>query len=844
MSFINQIEVDSVTYDIQDANAATKGSIALDYSELTFPVPIGTNCWQGNVLYKAKQTIETSEEWTASHWEAVYMANENNKIVLVQNNEPTDSANKLWIQPTSQEYQVPTYEEFEEVAQDVNILTQIASESFNVDFSTTTVINGYINTSNKWTYSSSGNQKSYGFSINESIRKISITANDDTDATIGILKNSNNLSNQQTPNYCDGISGRIIILAGTTQEINIPTDCTYITMNKENSTTSYAPESAIFYSYRIIPNVDKTLTVEGDAADSKATGEIKKIIYGKTVDETINLTSGGRYVYASNNLGEEPALSSGQGKYAIFDISHAISGGAITITIDELTTNDQVVMLIVDENNYIVSKYVTSNKMELNPVTNKYEATILIPNGVKMCFSIYGGSDSIKVTLSPVCLSSAKIKYVSPNGSDTNSGISLDEPMATINAALRAGARTILVDGGVYYQKVDLSGITGVVKIAPATSDKLPIFYSPDSLITDFETMVDGTTKVYFAPCTKTFDNKIIWLFQDNVPDVTTEISDEDRHPLSRGKQYRCGDTVIKICSSGTTQDAIAEIEAASDYKWFYDTSNNIIYFSRPQPVTTSNPIMTSFGGSFINNKERGLTLEIIGIDIKYMGFNLTETTEATLVNCSSANVRGSSAFRWDSSVAVKLYKCEASRVFYTANAGDGFNAHSNNTNDAFAHQTCSMLFDCWAHDCCDDGYSDHERCEISIYGGLFENNGGGGVTPAVGSHCTCYNVLSRYNKEADFFYTGNPASSEGGVGGQIACYNCVAIGSGQGTNRGFRLNGSDVRGMFVNCVAINQGTGFYGESNAVGTLYNCSTINCTTAKTSHYTAYNGTPVT
>ncbi len=46
----------------------TPALITADYSELTFPVAAGTMCSHNGLLYKANQTIATSEAWTAAHW--------------------------------------------------------------------------------------------------------------------------------------------------------------------------------------------------------------------------------------------------------------------------------------------------------------------------------------------------------------------------------------------------------------------------------------------------------------------------------------------------------------------------------------------------------------------------------------------------------------------------------------------------------------------------------------------------------------------------------------------------------------------------------------------------------
>ena len=61
----------SIPADYSDLLAA----IAPVYTDLTFPVKKGRFCWQNGVLYAAKQDINTSESWTASHWIAVPVSN-------------------------------------------------------------------------------------------------------------------------------------------------------------------------------------------------------------------------------------------------------------------------------------------------------------------------------------------------------------------------------------------------------------------------------------------------------------------------------------------------------------------------------------------------------------------------------------------------------------------------------------------------------------------------------------------------------------------------------------------------------------------------------------------------
>ena len=53
----------------RDGTDATPDLITKDYANLTFPVAEGTYCYHSGLLYYAKQDIQTSEAWTAAHWQ-------------------------------------------------------------------------------------------------------------------------------------------------------------------------------------------------------------------------------------------------------------------------------------------------------------------------------------------------------------------------------------------------------------------------------------------------------------------------------------------------------------------------------------------------------------------------------------------------------------------------------------------------------------------------------------------------------------------------------------------------------------------------------------------------------
>ena len=299
--------------------------------------------------------------------------------------------------------------------------------------------------------------------------------------------------------------------------------------------------------------------------------------------------------------------------------------------------------------------------------------------------------------------------YVSVEGSDETGTGTEGLPFATITKALNAGYTDIVVKGGVYKQRItvdayDVSHDGKRVSIAPADPDGRVIFVDPDATIATTETLVSGYTKAYSATTSKTFADKNVWIFQDGVPDASTLIDDAERHPQERGQEYRCEDTKIERCAATSLAEALAEIEAANTYKWYAESGT--IYFSRPQEITAENPLCGSFSNSLFSGfASRARTLELVGIESKYMTFNVGGMSRAALKDCKSTNVYGAGAYTYDQSVSVEFVRCEAARCFYGGN-GDGFNGHSTNTGDPFSKQTTALFVDCWAHDNADDGYS------------------------------------------------------------------------------------------------------------------------------------------
>lgn len=421
-----------------------------------------------------------------------------------------------------------------------------------------------------------------------------------------------------------------------------------------------------------------------------------------------------------------------------------------------------------------------------------------------------------------------KAIYVSATGNDANSGKLSSEPVLTVNRALELGATDVLVSGGVYEQTIDLSKCNNpFVRIKNITSTGRVIFYAPDSLIAESETLVSGYTKVYSASTTHTFPSTTSKIFQDGVADEATEISDSDRHPLQRGNFYRCEDTKIHKCTSGTLSDALAEIENADVYKWFYD--DGTIYFSRPQEITDSHPLRTGlYDTVFLKNGTREKTVEMIGIECKYMRLDLM-LSNARIIDCKVSNACGT-GIRYDNAIAIELIRCEVANAYY-GTLGDGI-AATGSASYGMAKGTTISMTDCWVHDNNDDGFSDHVGCESTIIGGLYEHNGKGGILPTGGGNCTCYNVTSRNNAIGFEIAGTNEPVASGRNGQQISCFGCIAK---ENSEYGFFCNSNiDMTMRLYSCKALNNAIGFSGPYNVESSemiAVDCSGIGNTTQK-------------
>ena len=409
------------------------------------------------------------------------------------------------------------------------------------------------------------------------------------------------------------------------------------------------------------------------------------------------------------------------------------------------------------------------------------------------------------------------------NGDDTNDGLSESTAFATVSKALSvSGSDVSLSLHGNFFTPIIISG-KNAVRIR-GNDARIIIGDKIDDAV-----LVSGQTNVYVKEMASFPQEYVssgvnygLWLWQEGIEDPSSAVTAYDKHPLQKGRGYRLPYTKIpRVDGSITTASAAIEaIEQSETPVYFYDSSSHNLYFSITSGSDLSeNPVWvkkTSYYACDIQCNE--LLMDKVE---SYFGVVNLDCISSKLVGCTS--LFASHGFRWSNANAVTgsatFVRCEAGGCFYSDGNGDGFGSKVGG----------SILIDCWAHDCFDDGYSEHGGSESTIIGGLFEHNGKGGVVPS-STRITLYGVMARYNG----FRTSTPAGfcfvkQSSPVMGYLL--NCTSYGN---TNN-YLINGMDCVMICEGCHSKDADPSGYGYRNPNGyatvILRNCTHSGTGTAK-------------
>lgn len=430
----------------------------------------------------------------------------------------------------------------------------------------------------------------------------------------------------------------------------------------------------------------------------------------------------------------------------------------------------------------------------------------------------------------------AAVVYVDAvNGNDTNSGATESAALATFAAAFsKTGVDTTIILIGDTTERLNIKTKSNQRSVRLIGKRGLVNRIICGTKI-DRGTLVAGTTNVYQAPLPSFSDAAQFQLFQHEVFDENTLIPNDERHPLQRGKAYRCDSTKI----TGVT--SLEAVKTSNGYTFYYDAGTQMLYVKIKEGTTlAANPVYIP-GGSGIAGNDGSIAFEMVNIEVWYGSISLRYCHGGRAIDCAAKYAFGGGAWSWEAAIGVELIRCEAARAFSGSSTGDGFNAHSTTAGPALAKHTVATLINCWSHDNNDDGYSDHERCETTIIGGLFEYNVKAGLTPAFGCQDTIYNAYCRRQPGSGIALVGSATEAEGGKGSQIFVIGCICENNQNNFYVSGDKSGKDENfGKFVNCVSLNGSKyGYLCGANARIELNNCTDSGSPTAKSGNVIVNN-----
>lgn len=521
----------------------------------------------------------------------------------------------------------------------------------------------------------------------------------------------------------------------------------------------------------------------------------------------------------SNGLTGELTLPRFEGKENIIDL-YAKKGESVTISI----TPDTGGVGVYIKYYYADGTSITSPYIETTDPYTRYLPKELVKVGF-----IYGSSFPAENYTITVVKNTYGAIYVNSNtGSDTYWGTA-GAPVKTIAKALElCGEDATLYIAGTFRERINLKDKQErkSVKIIGAATRINRIMWC-----TEITSATSVATDVYsydIASFPSADTSYAIW--QDGISDTNTAISQDEKHPLQRGKSYRLDATKLNRVASQ------AAVTSSSVPCFYYNESTGKLYFRTVAGSSlTDNPVVLPSNDPVVYGNDGTVAFEAVNVDFCYSHLWLDKCNGARLIECS-AKYGCNGGFHWLDANGIEFVRCEACGITdYDGVYGDGFSAGTSTSSATLAKCGTAVMYDCWSHDNHDDGYSDHINNETTIDGGLFEYNDGG-ITTSYGSHDIVRNVLSRKNTEAGITVFG--AYTEGT---DTYVMNCICENNAD-YNYSVVTGGTyKTKGTFVNCISISAAVaGFYNNgTNTIMVLRNCYDYGSPSAKSGTITIVN-----
>jgi len=412
-----------------------------------------------------------------------------------------------------------------------------------------------------------------------------------------------------------------------------------------------------------------------------------------------------------------------------------------------------------------------------SPSTSPYKNTVMISEGTEILpFETFGNT-----YVEP------KKAFVSLSGNDTTGDGTLGKPFRTIskaNSILYWSGGEILMRGGDYPSENTNVLSYRNIKLSAYGSEVVRIL---NGIKVTSGTLEGGYTKVYKTTGI-TLPPGTLEVWQHDINDAATAITNADRHPIHKNKTHRLSSTKMVKAAS------LADIEASTVLKWFNIGTD--FYFSKTTGSDlTVNPIVIPDQTIYIRQAS------VENINFQYGGLFFTNLTTDTYLKNVSSKFSNSTCFLVGGSAntaSITFENCEAA-----ASHEDGFGLGGN----ARVKEINS-----YSHDHFDEGSSAHDDVNIERYDCYYEWNGTGAIADVGNSHSLISGCTARYGNSDIIF-------SHSAIGGVD-----TGIGIIQNTTTSGAITASVAgRVRVYNSSATN---GFNSNVTAIGTMSLTATAN------------------
>lgn len=326
--------------------------------------------------------------------------------------------------------------------------------------------------------------------------------------------------------------------------------------------------------------------------------------------------------------------------------------------------------------------------------------------------------------------------YISPDGSDTNNGMTASTPKKTVKACVNAGAKRISAKRGVYAEQVVLNNI-GELEIFPTDNEltyaagveREPIVFElVDNVAVSSLSTYNSIKRVAYSNSANTQFDKVFT--KKSQPPVVTEYGSRYNSTI-----WLLSEDEKTVCIKLKPVLTVAECEAEANT---FTYVSGYIYINANLASVEKIIVPTNWEtGFYINGADRLILKEV---EVRYSGtynIDIRNCAYFDFYKCVAKYTSYASGFHPFNSNG-KMTACYATKNF------DGYGI------SGYGHTT---YVDCVSEFNFDDGMSHHDGTTGTVIGGRYEGNGKGGVVPAYGAKVNIYGGLYKDNVSCGIGY-------------------------------------------------------------------------------------------